>query len=153
MGPKLRAMVLSADPSALGLEPSAVGPVWGLVMDTVQPDGGWYCLATLAEGTTSLYTSGAFGIIGAGAHATVREASQQLLRLVAEHLDLFEATNDHRFPAPGTVAIRALTFAGQLVVIAPEDDFGNGRVPASSVFHSAHNVIGQMRMIDEQGRS
>lgn len=143
-------MVLGADSSELGLEPSITGPVWGVVMDTGMQGGGWYCVATLAEGTTSLYTSGAFGIIGAGAHASVRQAGQQLLGQVAEKLNLFEPTNDQGLPAPGMVAIRALTFTGQFVVIAPEDDLGNGRVPASPIFHSAHNLIGQVRMIDEQ---
>jgi hypothetical protein len=143
-------MVLGADPSELGLEPSTTGPVWGVVMDTVMEDGGWYCVATLAEGTTSLYTSGAFGIIGAGGHTSVRQASQQLLAEVAEKVNLFEPTNDQGFPAPGMVAIRALTFTGQFVVIEPEDDLGNDRVPVSPIFHSAHNLIGHVRMIDEQ---
>jgi len=110
-------------------------------------------LATLAEGTTSLYTSSAFGIIGSGMHATVREASQELLGLVADRLELFDATNDQGLPAPGTVAIRALTFRGQRVVVAPEEELGNGRLPASPLFHAAHNLIGQVRMIDEQRRT
>jgi hypothetical protein len=122
-------------------------------MDTAFRNGGWYCLATLAEGTTSLYTSSAFGIIGAGMHATVRDASQELLGLVADRLELFDETNDQGLPAPGTVAIRALTFRGQRVVVAPEEELGNGRLPASPMFHAAHNVIGQVRMIDEQRRT
>jgi hypothetical protein len=49
------------------------------------------------------------------------------------------------------VTIRALTLDGQRVVTAAEDDLGNSRHPASPIFHAAHNVIGQLRMITGPG--
>ena len=44
----------------------------------------WYALVVLADGTTSLYTSGLLGIIGGGAHETVREAGRLLWETAAD---------------------------------------------------------------------
>ena len=107
---------------------------------------GWHCLVTLSDGTTSLYTSAAFGIIGGGGHESVRAASATLLALTRDHLALFSPATDTELPPAELVTIRALTIAGQRTVTAPEDDLGNSRHPASPIFHAAHNVIGQLRM-------
>jgi hypothetical protein len=139
-------MALRVSPEGLGLTPGTGGDVWGVVMDTVMADGAWHCLVVLAEGTTSLYTSGAFGVIGAGADAEVRRAGEALLTTAGAALDLFVRAETDELPAPGQVAIRALTFSGQQVVIAREDELGHGRHPASSVFYAAHDVITQVRL-------
>jgi hypothetical protein len=43
------------------------------------------------------------------------------------------------------VTIRALTFEGPQVVVAMEEELGQGRHAASPVFHAAHEVITQTR--------
>src|SRR4051812_42858236 len=67
----LRSQVLGTDPSAVGITPTTELPrVWGVLLETGYPSG----IATavsLADGTTSLYTSSGFGIIGGGAHSQV----------------------------------------------------------------------------------
>jgi hypothetical protein len=134
-GAALRAMVLGLAPEQVGVTPAVGRQVWGVVMDTAMADGGWHSLAVLADGTTSLYTSAAFGIIGAGAHESVRPASDALLRLAEQQLDLFTPDSDDAVPAAGMVAIRALTFGGRLAVVAPEDDSATGatqRPPCST---------------------
>lgn len=143
----MRAMVLGLRPEDVGLTPGAEGRVWGVVMDTAMTDGGWHSLVVLADGTTSLYTSGAFGIIGAGAHESVRLASAALLDLVERQLALFTADNDDVVPAAGTVAVRALTFDGRRVVAAPEMTLADRRHDASTIFHAAHEVITQTRLV------
>ena len=138
-------MALELQPAEIGLATDEGASVWGLVMDTVMADGAWHCLVVLGDGTTSLYTSSAFGVIGAGAHPAVRQASQTLLSGAEAALDLFTPTAMTSLPVPGQVAIRALTFTGQAVVAAPEDDLGHDRHPASPVFHAAHAVISEVR--------
>ena len=108
-------------------------------------DDQWHCLVVFADGTTSLYTSAAFGIIGAGTHENVRVASAALLAAVEEHLDLFSPASDTALPPAGTVTLRAMTFSGPKVVIAAEDDLGQGRHAASPVFYATHEVITQTR--------
>jgi hypothetical protein len=151
-GAELRTMVLGLDPAEVGLTPDDGRQVWGFVMDTGIERGGWHCLAVLGEGTTSLYTSAAFGIVGGGAHATVREASDRLLAQVESALGLFARSTDYSTPDQGVVTMRALTFDGQRVVTSSEDDLGYERHPASSVFHAAHEVITELRLITETQR-
>ena len=144
-GAELREMALQLRPDELGLTGDQVPPVWGLVMDTVMAKDAWHCLVVLADGTTSLYTSSAFGVIGAGAHPGVRRASDALLRSAESSLGLFSPAIDSELPAVGQVALRALTPHGQRVVTAAEDDLGHGRHPAAAVFHAAHEVIAEVR--------
>ena len=146
----MRAMVLALTPGEIGLATGTAGRVWGVVMDTAMADGGWYSLVVLADGTTSLYTSAAFGIIGAGTHEAVRTASDGLLAAASQQLDSFAPDTEDAVPSPGMVAIRALTFDGRRAVVAAENDLGNGRHAASPVFYAAHEVITQARLIAPQ---
>lgn len=148
-GAAMRSTVLELQlaPSEIGLSAESRCKVWGVVMDTAMSDGGWHTLVVLADGTTSLYTSAAFGIIGAGMHESVRVASDALLAEAEQHLDLFVPATDKAVPAPGMVAIRALAFEGPRVLVAPEKDLGHGRHSAAPVFYAAHNVITAMRQV------
>ena len=151
-GPGLRAQALALDPAAVGLTRDASGPVWGVMMDTTQATaGGWHCLVALADGTTSLYTSSAFGIIGGGAHEPVRVANHALLAVVAQHLDGFVPAPGNELPPAGSVTIRALTFDGQLTATATEADLVGHRHPASPAFRAAHGVITQLRLVTRAG--
>lgn len=138
-------MALSTDPATLGLTQGG-REVWGFVMDTGMPEG-WYTVVALADGTASLYTSAAFGVIGAGTHESVAAAREVLLAASNDSLDLFDADRDASPPAPGVVVMRALTFDGRRAVIASEEELGNGGHPASSVFYAAHAVITAIRHV------
>lgn len=146
-GAAMRAMVLALTPEEIGLTPGAGRQVWGVVMDTAMADGGWHSLVVLADGTTSLYTSAAFGVIGAGTHEAVRVASDALLDVADQQLDVFAGDSEDAVPSAGMVAIRALTFDGRCAVVAPEDELGHGRHAASPVFYAAHEVITQTRLV------
>lgn len=137
-------MVLQLDPRDIAPDG---GRVRGVVMDTGLPDGGWYCLVALADGTTSLYTSAAFGVIGAGAHESVRSASEALLRTAATYVDQCTPSADDALPGPGQVVIRLLAVDGRVALTAAEEDLGDGRHPASPLFHAVHDVITQVRLV------
>ena len=119
-------------------------------MDSVFPTGDWYCLVVLADGTTSIYTSGGYGVIGAGQHESVRSAGQALLAKASEQLGLLGPIAGSALPAPGMVALRALTFDGQRVLVAPEKELGKGKHSGSALFYAAQEVITQVRLIDER---
>jgi hypothetical protein len=148
-GPGLRMTALSLQPGSLGLAPAEDDVVWGVLMDTGITPEGWHCLLVLADGTTSMYTSAAFGIIGAGQHASVRAPSTALLAVVQANLALFTPDESTDTPAGGQVAIRALTWGGRRLLVAPEADLGEGRHPASAIFIAGHDVITQMRLITQ----
>ena len=145
MGADLRANALSLKPGQVGLKPE-LSPIWGFVMDAVQADG-WYSLVAFSDGSTSLYTSDTFGIIGGGAHETVRTAGRELWLVLAESLAWFAPATSTDLPAPGNIALRLLTFDGPLVVVADEELLGAGGHPASSVFLAAHEVLGRLRLV------
>jgi hypothetical protein len=140
-------MALAVSPAELGLDSSSGSGVWGFVMDTAMSPEQWHCLVVFADGTTSLYTSATFGVIGAGTHLGVRAASDSLLVTAGEHLDEFSPSSDTAIPPPGQVTLRALTFAGPRIVTAAEQELGHGRHQASPVFHAAHAVIAQIRQV------
>jgi hypothetical protein len=106
----------------------------------------WFSLVTFAEGTTSLYTNAAFGIIGGGGHPQVRAAGEQLLRIVAERAETFTADASTELPEGGMVTMHALTFDGPRVITAAEADLVAGLHPASAVFVAAHSVITALRV-------
>ena len=102
--------------------------------------------AALADGTTSLYVSTGSGIIGGGFHQAVADANRAFLTCLAEHLtELRPDTDDAALPGTS----RVMTYQDRLAAEAAEDDLGHGRHSLSPVFHAGHQVITQLRIIDE----
>jgi len=140
----LRQQIFSVSPADVGLD----APLWGCVMDTGYPNG-TATLVCLADGTTSLYTSSGFGIIGGGSHEPVVRANSELLRLLDQHLAEMSPSPDQSLPSGGRTIIRALTSAGQRTFEGSENELGEGRSATSPVFHGAQAVITQLRRIHE----
>ena len=152
IGAQMRAQALALRPTSVGLRPSA-GPIWGVVMDVVTGETDWYALVVLADGSTSLYTSSLLGIIGGGAHETVREAARLLWAVATERLDQFATTTDTALPAPGLTALRLLTFDGQRAAVNTAAELGGTGHPVEPVYHSAHEVLGRLRLVTSSGHS
>lgn len=147
----LRQQIFELDPADVGIASTPDLPtVWGTMIDMGQPDGTATLLA-LADGTTSLYTSGGGGILGAGEHAHVAAATMSLLHVVERHLCLIPLTADRSLPVPGRVVIRALTYLGAHATEAAEADLAHRRHSLSPVFHAAHAVLTELRMLDRSG--
>jgi hypothetical protein len=144
-------MVLDLQPAEIGMSSEPPDAVFGFVMDTVLDDGTSYTLVCLRDGAVSLYTSGTYGVIGAGEHPHIRDPAAQLLDLVQQQADLFATTSSPDLPEPGMVTLRALTPGGHLQVTAPEADLGEDRHPASPIFYAAHDVITLVRGAAEAG--
>lgn len=148
----LRGPILNLEPGSVGLRKDRSGATaWGCLMETGCPN----CTATLVclgDGTTSLYTSSGFGIIGGGAHEQVVRESAALLSALESHLSDMAPSTDQSLPGLGRTIIRALTFDGQRNYEAAEAELGEGRSPLSPVFRAAHGVITQLRGIDEANR-
>jgi len=145
----LRAQILGLDPAAAGLQQGqAHAALWGALMETGYPRG-TATLVSLADGTTSLYLSTGGGIIGGGFHQAVATATRSFLEELERHLPMLQPDPDAALPAVGRVRIRALTYTGRLFAEASEDDLGYGSHQLSPVFHAAHRVITELRLIDE----
>ncbi len=150
----LRSTVLTTDPATMGIRPSNRYPsVVGLLTE-FGASGGSATLVSLADGTTSLYTSGGGGIIGAGFHERIAQPTLRLLDLVEASLDRFDPTTDAPLPADGQVAFVVRTHDGLRRSEAPSGELAKGQDPLSPVFYAANDVLTQLRLLEDerQGR-
>jgi hypothetical protein len=142
--------VFNTDPGSVGIRATPDLPrVWGATLDQTYPKGS-VTVVGLADGTTSMYTSGGGGVIGGAAHGAVVAATNDWLRRAEQLLDLLPPDSGTGLPPAGSVTLRALTYAGPRSVTASEEDFGYGRHPASGLFHATHRVITELRLLDEK---
>jgi hypothetical protein len=102
-------------------------------------------VVALADGTTSLYTSGGGGVIGAGAHERVASASARLLRLIEGELGRFEPTEDLDPPAADQTRFLALTYDGPMAAGGGSETLGAGSDPLSPIFSAGHMLIAELR--------
>jgi hypothetical protein len=98
------------------------------------------------DGTTSLYFSNGGGFIGAGAHATVAEASLRWLASGQEFLPELSVIADPQLPTVGMTQFVAVTFGGLRATDAPENELGEGRHTLSPLFYAGQEVITQIRL-------
>ncbi|NIQ39662.1 MAG: hypothetical protein GTN81_13880 [Proteobacteria bacterium] len=146
----LRQKVLSLSPGDIGLtQPKDGSTVWGILMETGYP-GGLATLIVLADGTTSLYFGHGGGIIGAGEHDSVRTASMRFLAVAEQYQKALEPTKSFPYPHVGTVRFYVLTFSGPLTAAADENDLGNRTHALSNLFYAGHEVLTELRHIDEK---
>jgi hypothetical protein len=145
----LRRQVFQLDPAAVGLTGDGQpGGVWGVVFELGLPEATVTVIA-LADGTTSLYTTGGFGIIGGGAHPAVVVANRKLREAVTAKLSAFRPDPGVAPPGPDDVRVRALTMDGRLVADAAQADLLDGTHPLSDLFFAGHGVITRLREIHE----
>ncbi|HYF37309.1 MAG TPA: hypothetical protein VD994_18555 [Prosthecobacter sp.] len=142
----LRGAVLSLKPGDVG--ESDHSKILAVLMDTGLPEAAYTLVATI-DGSASLYFSNGGGIIGAGEHAAGAEASKALLEEAAKHLASMKPTERTPFVAPGMTTFYAVTGKQILTLTAKTEDLGEGRHPASRLFHTAHELISRIKTIDE----
>ena len=141
----LRQQALTVDAAALNLTPTPERPhVWGVLMETGY-QGAAASLVVFADGTTSLYFSNGGGVIGAGQHASVREAAGTLLSVADSQFARFAPAPDTALPAVGRVRFVIRTFTGTLGAEAAETDLASRAHPLAAVFFAAQRVITAIR--------
>lgn len=85
--------------------------VWCLIMETGYPNA-VASLVTFIDGTTSMYFSTGGGVIGAGQHAEVSEASKAFIAAANGYAKDFTTTAQHPLPSAGRVRFYARTLDG-----------------------------------------
>ncbi|MCC5806901.1 MAG: hypothetical protein JJU00_11295 [Opitutales bacterium] len=144
----MRQQVLELDDEKIGELKEK--PVWAVLMETGYPDAA-ATLVAVADGAASLYFSNGGGIIGAGEHANVRPASLRLIKMAEGFLGEMRRVETFPVPKPGHTNFYVVTPKGVFTYTAKEDDLGKERDKLSKLFHQGHELIGQMR-IAEQNR-
>ena len=109
-------------------------------------------LVSVIDGTASLYFSSGGGIIGGGENARPNAASKKLIRMSEAFLKSMAKAEGVPLPKKGFTRFYAVTSDGLLTLEAREEDLGEGRNLFSPLFHAAHELITEVRRIDEQRR-
>ena len=147
----LRDMLLTTKPETVGLKPSA-DEVWGILMETGYREA-VVTLVALADGTVSIYFSNGGGIIGLGPHPGPQRAAQTFLSLAQHYSKHGTATKKYPLPKPSYTRFYFLTGSSTKTVEAKEDDLGYGRHQLSPLFHKGHDLISEIRTVDEKSRA
>ena len=148
----LRNQVLSVKPSDIGVSPTSDLPVvWGVLMETGYPED-VVTLVSLADRTTSLYFSNGGGVMGAGEHAPVAQATAGFISLAQLFHSQMRPATSFPLPTVGNVRFYLLTFSGVLTAEADEQDLGHERHQLSPLFHKGHEVIGNIRLNTDQNQ-
>jgi hypothetical protein len=146
----LRRRIFGLDPTEVGLSGEGQpGGVWGVVYELGLASATVTVIA-LADGTTSLYTTGGFGIVGGGAHPAVVVANRKLREAVAAKLEAFRPDPGSEPPGPDDLRVRALTTGGRLVADAAQADLLDGTHPLADLFFAGHAVITRLREIHQE---
>lgn len=150
MSNELRSMVLNLNPKDVGItKGNFPHTVFALVMETGFPEGS-FTLSSIADGSTSLYFSNGGGIIGGGEHKEVLDASTRLLSEAQHFYEKANKVTDYPKPNAGDVIFYFITFDGVRSYSAKEEDLGNERDDLSNLFFAAHNVITELRKIEDK---
>lgn len=148
----LRDLALTVDPAQYELPEVGAPRLYGAVMEL-----GWEeataTVVGLSDGTTSLYATSGFGIIGGGAHLSVREASAAWLVLMSEMIDGLQPAADVEPPATSDVQFIALTYHGHRVGQASEQSLQRAQSELSPLYVAGQRVITELRLVDEEMRS
>ena len=142
----LRQQVLRLTPDQLDPALAHV-PILALVMETGYSEA-VATLVAVADGTSSLYFSNGGGVIGAGTHAAVAEASRRWLETGEQFLPQLSVTTDPSLPTEGLTQFVAVTRDGLRGTVAPEEDLGEDRHRLSPLFYAAQDVITQIRLAE-----
>ncbi len=147
----LRQMVLTVDPADHDLP--AVGPerVYGAVMELGYEEATATVVA-LTDGTTSLYATTGYGIIGGGAHEPVRAAGAAFIEAVAGTMDTLSSASEVDPPATTDVQFIALSYDRHRVGQVGENELRLGRSPLAPLYVAGQRVITELRLVDDAHR-
>jgi hypothetical protein len=126
--------------------------VLAVVMETGYPQA-VATLVAVMDGTASLYFSNGGGIIGSGANPGSNAAARKLVARAADFLPFCTRTKEFPLPEKAHTRFYIVTRDGVLTGEAKEDALGNGRHRMSPLFHTAHELISQMRLADEKRKT
>jgi hypothetical protein len=127
----------------------AGGSIAGVVVD-VPAEGGFASIASLGDGTTSLYTSTGGGTIGAGGQRPVAEATGLLLSAAVSHAESFIETDAGDWPPAGSVRFHLVSSQGNQYVDVPEACFwGRESHDLMPLIEAAQGVMTAVRRVQD----
>ncbi len=148
-GKALRLKALTTSAEKLGFIPDKDYPkVYGVITDWNLGEHTASILA-MKDGTGSLYTTSTFGIIGGQAHATVRKAAEECVKVAGQYYEKSTPISNYPYPEQGKVHFFILTHDGVRLCVGDEEGINNGRDQTTPLFAAAQNVLTALRLVTE----
>jgi len=150
VGRAMRAQLLETNAEALGLRPTPDFPrVFGIVMDW--PTGEETAsVVALCDGSASLYTTTAFGIIGGGFHDSVRDAALRFVKLAQKFADDATPASDWPYPSSSEVHFYLRTYTGVLCIRADAAPIYALKSKYTELFGAGQDVLTELRKVSER---
>jgi hypothetical protein len=149
-GRKLRTQFLDTQAEALGLQPTPEFPrVFGVVMDW--PTGEQTAsLASLCDGSASLYTTTAFGIIGGGGNERVRAAARRFVELANAFLDEATPASEWPYPSSSEVHFYLRGYDGVRCIREDAEPIYARKSKYTELFGAGQDVLTELRNTSER---
>ena len=145
----LRSQALRWTPDMVGV-PDASDAVFGVLIDWTAPSGMTFTTVSMADGTTSAYTTTGAGVIGVGATPAVAAASKRLVAAAESMRAAFRPEWQDGPLSEEQIRLIVLTRGGPLAAVAGLEELGSGGNPLSGVFFLANEVFTQIRKATTQ---
>lgn len=143
-------MALGIDTTSLELP---AGEPWSGALVAMMEVGLPTAVATIvaiADSTVSMYTSTGGGVIGAGAHVSVRDAAQRFRLVAADARSFLEQSTDFPLPQPGEVRFQVRTADGGYSGVATEESLRTGRHPLAALYAAGQDLLTEIRLSTPQ---
>jgi hypothetical protein len=142
----LRSLALGVDPATLALTSRETwSGAFVAVMEIGLPTA-VVSFVAIADGTVSMYTSVGGGVIGAGAHASVRASAARFRTIAGETRGLLEKSTDFPLPGPGQVRFQVRTADGDYSGTASEQILRAGRHSLSRLYQAGQDLVTEIRL-------
>ncbi len=146
----LRNAVFATTPESVGvIGERGTNRVWGLVMECGYPET-VASLVVFADGTVSLYFSNGGGMIGLGSHEGPQRASRALLKIAPRFLGYCDPAAKFPLPLKQHVSFYLFGQDGILSSEARDADISSDNHPLSPLYHIAHELITEIRVLDRK---
>jgi len=131
---------------------SAFPHVYGALME-LKVNGVTITIVSLRDGATSLYTTGTFGVIGAGDHKEVRAATLKFLKIAERRWEFAKPTKDFSYPSKDQVRFFLLGYDGVRTLETTTHVFEAPLVRESILANAGSDVLTQIRLVSGVGKT
>ncbi len=143
---ELRLRALSAPAKEFGITPTKDVPRTYAVLIDFPIGQETATLVSISDGSTSLYTTSTFGIIGGGAHESVKSASARLISSSDKFYDEAKPTKTYPYPANGKVRFYFVSFRDVRVIEADLSLIESNKSKYASLFWLGQEVFTHLRI-------
>jgi hypothetical protein len=142
----MREMMLTAKPSELNFKPDReFGSVYGILME-FHIDEHVATVVSMKDGTTSLYTTSQFGIIGSGEYNNPKKASKNFVRKASRYINKAVLVKVFPYPPKDEVHFYLLTFEGVKLINAKLNELVEEKDQNSDLFYAGQEVLTKIRL-------